>query len=376
MEEIVLVNYTGRKGGGAAFAYEMTKGLIENEVKVAVIISKYIENIELWRMLDVFELYEIDTYNSNIEFILQTVKFLMYEHRKLRQVFSKYKIKAIYCPMIQPWTHIINNIFKNTINIITVHDPEPHSGSNKIINYLGNCSIKKADKIIILSEVFKEFTANKFNKKLKDIYVIPHGNFKYYREQTVKREKDTYRADHINYVFFGRISKYKGLQVLAEAYRIVEKELTNVTLTVAGSGDFHEFSTYYNGLKNFNLKNRWFKDNEVGSLFEGNNIICVLPYIDATQSGVIPIAMDYKVPIIASRTGGLEEQLENGKLGALVIPNNAKELAKEMIKMAKDYEYRMKYVEPAYQRVQELSWNVLAKKLKIIIEDEGEVDNI
>lgn len=85
--------------------------------------------------------------------------------------------------------------------------------------------------------------------------------------------------------------------------------------------------------------------------------------MDATQSGVIPIAYEYETPIIASNTGGLKEQLNDGKIGLLFEPGNALELANKM-------EYIMDNNNEFYRQAElirnfrkNLNWNVLAKKL-------------
>ena len=43
----------------------------------------------------------------------------------------------------------------------------------------------------------------------------------------------------INFLFFGRIEKYKGIQLLAKAYKeLVQTPHLDITLTIAGSGNF------------------------------------------------------------------------------------------------------------------------------------------
>ena len=366
--KIVLVNYPGRKGGGAMYAYEMTKALISNGCKVAIVISKDIENIREWRKLKSVKTIEIDTYNTGREFIINSFLFWTYRKYHLKKQLRQYEIENIYCPMIQPWTMMINSLFKKAKRIVTLHDPKIHSGENRILAYINKKCVVKAHRIIILSDTFRDFTKQKFNKKDSDIIYIPHGSFGFYKENTNKNKIVEYNSNKVNFLFFGRISKYKGLHVLQQAYEIVSNEISNTTLTIAGSGDFSEFKEKYSQLKNVTVINRWFEDNEVGNLFEGDNIICVLPYIDATQSGVIPIAMEYKLPIIASNTGGLVEQLHNGKIGCLVEANNPEQLAKAMIKIARDREYRENLGENAYKALEEYKWETLSKKLIEVLE--------
>ena len=131
-------------------------------------------------------------------------------------------------------------------------------------------------------------------------------------------------------MFFGFIEHYKGLKVLAEAYKELSLKRNDITLTIAGNGDFSPYAKSFLNLENVNIINRYIKDEEVGALFAGPNVIVVLPYINATQSGVIPIAYEFLTPVIASDTGGLKEQLCDGKIGLLHVNGDSKDLALKM----------------------------------------------
>ena len=52
-----------------------------------------------------------------------------------------------------------------------------------------------------------------------------------------------------------------------------------------------------------------------------------MPYTSASQSGVIAIAASFALPVIATNTGGISEQIENGVSGWLVEPNNVRALS-------------------------------------------------
>ena len=54
---------------------------------------------------------------------------------------------------------------------------------------------------------------------------------------------------------------------------------------------------------------------------------CVLPYVTATQSGIVLMAYSFGKPVITTRVGGLGEVVEHGKTGLLVEPENAEALA-------------------------------------------------
>jgi glycosyltransferase involved in cell wall biosynthesis len=65
---------------------------------------------------------------------------------------------------------------------------------------------------------------------------------------------------------------------------------------------------------------------EVKYFFCASDVL-VLPYIDATQSGIIQIAYYYDKPVIATNVGGLGEVVIDGKTGSVVEPRSAKAIA-------------------------------------------------
>lgn len=366
----IVINYLGKKGGGAAYAYEMAKALVDNGHNVIAIISEYIENKHLWEELPLGKIIYVKTYKRHIDFILRTVIFTLFTRWSISKKLSNMKIDCVYVPMIQPWSGFVNNLFKKTNKVIvTLHDPESHSGENNLIfNTLVNYCINRSSDIIVLSDRFRELTSHKYSFPIENVHVIPHGDFKYYKNVQKKVESSDYSDENINFLFFGRISKYKGLDVLSKAYEMVSKVITNATLTIAGSGSFKEYESEFVNLQNVRIINKWFTDEEVGNLFEGSNIITVLPYIDATQSGVIPIAIEYGSTIIASDTGGLSEQISHNNTGILVETGNPVALAESMIMLAKDKELRNNLSANAYKANEANAWNKCADKLIDILE--------
>ena len=366
-KKTVVVNFPGRKGGGAAYAYEMTKSLIDNGCNVYAIIAQDIENVAKWRELPLKELILIPTYSDKLSYIKNTLLFKLFKLTHLKNKFKNIKVHAVYVPMIQPWSGLINSIFTDSQKIVTAHDPKPHSDSNNYFNKICKKVAVESDDIVVLSDIFRDYSAQQYNKKKDNIHVIPHGIFNYYKKIQNIETPVEYKSDKINFLFFGRITKYKGLHVLADAYERLTREVDNVSLTIVGDGEFDEYREKYRQLKNVKIINRWIKDEEVGSFFKGDNIVTVLPYIDATQSGVIPIAMEYKSLVIASNTGGLSEQVRDNDTGYLFEPGNPSALYEKMKYVAKNYRGQELIIQNAYKYINSLSWDVLGKQLLSII---------
>ena len=99
---------------------------------------------------------------------------------------------------------------------------------------------------------------------------------------------------------------------------------------------------------------------EVGLLFQRASVV-VLPYVDATQSGVIPIAYAYAKPVIATRVGGLPEVISDGRTGFLVEPRSAEEIANKILYLYSHPSEKLQMDKLAYEFAHdELSWKRIA----------------
>ena len=365
----MIVNFLGKRGGAPLYSYEMTKGLSYNEMYPIAIIPDNIENLSDWESLQNCTLIKVPGYSDSYVSLLKTVvRLLFVESRKIKKQCSGFDIKCVYIPMIQPLTMLINRLFKGKKIVVTLHDPVPHKGAKKSLVALYTRATKRADKIIVLSQSFVQVTADLYNKDCKDIYVIPHGIFDNYKKVYDRNLRYKYDDSKINFLFFGRITPYKGLDVLAKAFAKLSDEFENVALTIVGNGDFEPYRESYKKIKNVTIINRWIKDNEVYGFYDKADVITVLPYIEATQSGVIPVAMANDSLVICTNTGGLSEQVIDEKTGYIVEAGNAGELYKAM-KNVVIGNYNQSVVCNAREYISGLTWDKLAEKLKDIIDN-------
>lgn len=362
-KKTILINYIGTKGAGPEYSLEMTKALINTEYNIYAVVSDKMENLEEWKKIALTKLIILEGYTNRISFLLFMVKFFF--SSKFKTEFINIKVDYIYVPMIQPATSLVNNFFKKSKKIITLHDPIPHRGSNPIINFIRERVNKQSDLLIILSNTFKSYCMNKYSKSQNEIVVIPHAMFDYEKYSLNKTDTNIHNNDMINFLFFGRITDYKGLEILGQAYSKLEKEYSNITLTIAGDGDFKKYKSYYLGLKNFNLINNWIKDSEVSTFFKGKKVVTVLPYKDGTQSGIIPIAMFFRSLVVGSNVGGIEEQITEGKTGVIFKNNNVVDLYEKMKMIVDDFESFTPLINNAEILINSKTWD---KSVDILIE--------
>lgn len=363
----VLVNFTGRTAGGPLYAYNMIKGMLADGAEVSAIISSSNCMLDDFQKLPLKKLVIIDTYHDKVSFLLNTLRFLIFKRKKIRNLLIHEKFDFIYCPMYTYWSVYINRLFLDLPLYVTLHDPVLHSGESWFNQWFFTKACgqetKRAKKIIVLSRIFQKDVAERYNKKLEDVLVVPHGVFNNY--QAVRKESIShYNKNKINFVFFGRIEEYKGIAVLLDAYHEIENIYGDqVTLTLAGNGDFSPYREKFQQLHHATLINRYIEDDEVAGLFYGEHVVTVLPYLDATQSGVVSIAMQNNNLIIATQTGGLAEQLGDGKYGLLVPPADSESLFKCMEQVVLHYHNYDMLRQAAYESLEKLSWDYLAQKI-------------
>lgn len=135
-------------------------------------------------------------------------------------------------------------------------------------------------------------------------------------------------------LFFGLIRPYKGLRYLIEAMPQVVAQL-DCQLLVAG--EFYEDKQPYRDLiaslelkDRIQLVDRYIPNEDVGLYFAAADVV-VLPYVSATQSGIVQIAFGLDRPVISTNVGGLPEAVDHGKTGLLVEPHSAERLAEAIL---------------------------------------------
>lgn len=136
-------------------------------------------------------------------------------------------------------------------------------------------------------------------------------------------------------LYFGYIRKYKGIQYLIQSVPKFSNHLDALTII---AGEFYEDKLPYvqeiektGQADKIRLIDQFIPDEQVNLYFSAADLV-VLPYIHATQSGIMQIALSYELPCLVTRVGGLPEMVEEGQTGFIVPPENPDAIAEGIVR--------------------------------------------
>ena len=132
-------------------------------------------------------------------------------------------------------------------------------------------------------------------------------------------------------LFFGFIRKYKGLDLLLEAMKILkdqkEKDNTKILPTLLIAGEFYDDELLYKNIIQqlgigdlLDLRTHFISDQEVKYYLSATDFV-IQPYKNATQSGVTPLAYHFEKPMLVTNVGGLADMVPDNVAGVVVEPN-------------------------------------------------------
>jgi len=243
--------------------------------------------------------------------------------------------------------------------IFTQHDPVSHPGdvfrfSSRIIH---RTQQKLANQIVVHGEFLKQTLITASQTNPQKISIIPHGDYSFFQQW---QQPDVKPVPH-SVLFFGRIVDYKGLDTLLDS--IIQLQASRpVTLILAGGGDLTPYRSQLAQIKQKIIVNTNIPDQDVIKYFQMATIVA-LPYREASQSGIISIALPAGKPIVATKVGALTEILEHSHNSLLVAPNDPDSLAQAIHQLLSDQSLRQLLVAGGYQTVKnKIAWSEVAKQ--------------
>jgi glycosyltransferase involved in cell wall biosynthesis len=211
--------------------------------------------------------------------------------------------------------------------VVTIHDATLHPGERFLpYQWWLDWEIQQANGYVVLSDHVGRVLRARHQESMDRITVAPCGPFSQFADTRRGCVKADERPAPRRLLFFGRIVAYKGLDLLLEAYGLLKCIHPDLSLAIYGDGDLTPYRAAIDALADVTVENRYIPEDELSGILEQSDLI-VLPYREASQSGVMVLAEAAGVPVVGTPTGALVEQIVPGVNGLIADAVDGKALA-------------------------------------------------
>jgi glycosyltransferase involved in cell wall biosynthesis len=282
----------------------------------------------------------------------KSVDLCLFDKPRMRQIFKQVRMAfdlvrqirafnpdVIHLQLGHLWFNLLALPFLRRFPLVlTVHDSVVHLGdasTGKTPQWVYDYGCLRARERIVHAQHVKDLLVKRLSIPASTVHLIPH---------VMVGDVDHVAADEVQematVLFFGRIWPYKGLEYLIRAEPSITSRVPQAKIVIAGAGeDFTRYRQMMVNADNFVVLNEIVSDGKRAELFRQASVV-VLPYIEASQSGIISIAYRFAKPVVATRVGGLPEMVDDEQTGFLIPPRDVEALANAVVTLLTNDELR------------------------------------
>jgi glycosyltransferase involved in cell wall biosynthesis len=316
----VLFSYWGRRGAGAQFTLEIARASCSNSnLPAAISIAR--QN-ELFRHFNEFSdrLLVVDTFGSGWGAVLQSWRIAV-ARRRLAAYIKQHRIVAVIEIMPHVWSPFVMPVVQaaGARYITIVHDAVAHPGDHTgWAKALLDRPMQRADRVVTMSAAVARRVEASGLVPASKIATVLHPDFSY--GVTVGRRAPA-AGEPFRLAFLGRIMDYKGLPLFVDAMEQLRAEGAAIEGGVYGEGALGVVEPRLQPLK-IDVVNRWLSEAEIADILARAHAV-VVSHTEASQSGIVAMALGAGLPVVATPVGGLVEQVADGVTGIIAKNTSA-----------------------------------------------------
>lgn len=296
--------------------------------------------------------------------------FFHFKHLKiLNDIVKKYKIgdySLTHAHSLFSNGYISYKLYKkyNIPYIVAVRSTDINVFFKKMVHLrkLGIDILRNAQKIIFISEPYKEYTIKEYipSQYKKEIRlkstVITNGISDFWiKNKLTKKEKP--KNNEINVIQVGDIIARKNVGTTIEACKILIDKGYKVSLKIVGKIKNDKYNSLIK--QSSFIQYIPFCSKEELIKHYRNSDIFVMPSKNETFGIVYAEAMSQGLPIIYTRDEGFDGQFEEGEVGYAVEYDSAEEIALKIIKIMEDY---TEISRRSIANIDQFDWNYIVKE--------------
>ncbi len=322
----ILLWYWGRRGGGAQFSLGLARELAGRPgIGLSLSVSAQGELVDGFRAVGA-PIDMVKTYRDLRGFATGLLRVPALARRLVDQARGA---DVVLSGMTHTWTPLVAPALARAgIPFVpVVHDAAPHPGDPAFAwGWRLRRELGAARAAVVLSDAVAATLAREAPALPVIRMALP---------ALVQRPAPGERQPGagLRLLFFGRFRAYKGLDLLRDAFRLFRAAHPAATLRVVGEGDAEGLAPGLSAIPGVTIEPRWVAEDAIGPLLAEADAV-VLPYREASQSGVAPQALAMGIPVVATPVGGLAEQVREGQGGLLAAAISAEAFAEALERLA------------------------------------------
>lgn len=323
----VALAYWGRLGAGAALMSQIAEAMEQDE-RFTLFVSPSLQS-ELPLQFPAARLLPVRTFRGPVSLLLRTILLPVIACRLVRRL-SEAKVEAIVTVMPHIWGLALQRATRRAgiKTLLIVHDADPHPGERRpVFDWLVRREIRGSDRIVTFSDHVADRLIARGDVDESRLVRMFHPVFRFGEAE----DRATHPAKPFRILFFGRILPYKGVPMLLEAFAKLRADSVDCTLRVVGRGQI-DAPAHHIDQPGLSIATGWVAPDAIDGILRDADAIA-LPYLEASQSGVIAAAYGVPLPVIATPVGGLAEQIVEGETGVLAHSATAVDFAAAMRRM-------------------------------------------
>ncbi|MDB5395172.1 MAG: hypothetical protein JWM91_2678 [Rhodospirillales bacterium] len=317
----VALVYWGRLGAGAALISQIAEAM-ERDERFELFVSTSLQS-ELPLQFPTARSLPIRTFSGPLSLLLRTLLLPLIIRRLVRRL-SAANVQAIVTVMPHIWGLALQRGARRAgiRTLLIVHDADPHPGERRpVFDWLVRQEIRGSDRIITFSDHVAGRLLARGDVGESRLARLFHPVFRF----TGTGDPPTRPATPFRILFFGRILPYKGVPMLLEAFAKLRADGVDCTLRVIGRGQIDAPADHMKQ-PGVSISTGWVAPDAIGGILADADTVA-LPYLEASQSGVIAAAYGVPLPVVATPVGGLAEQIVDGETGVLARSATASDFA-------------------------------------------------
>lgn len=306
---------------------------------------------------------------ENINYSIHTMNPLNWlsAARKIRKDDPELVIFQWWHPYFVPCFWSLCKLLRKRKVLFICHNVFPHERF-PMDRFLAKLMLRQGDYFIAQSRMDAE---DLLSVKSDASYVVtPHPTYNAFKIKNLSmkeaRQILKIQDQTKTLLFFGFVREYKGLKYLLQAMPEIREKVSDTQLWIVGDfgSDKDEYMKLIRELdigEQIKVVGGYIADTEVEKYFAASDLV-VLPYISATQSGIVQIAYGLERPVLVTDVGGLPDVVTDRKTGYVVEPQSPHAIA-EAVQDFFEQNRAEEFAANIREEEERFSWSTFADKL-------------